>query len=102
MWWRPAWFSLKGTGSIRSQTRGAVLPHPAFSTNHPADPCNTAYRALAGREALNSQSEPFTLLGRQQVRLVPKLDDALAGVRIDAEVPQDGLHVSCLGLGLSA
>src|SRR3954470_5552241 len=49
MWWRPAWFSLKGTGSIRGQTRGAVLPHPAFSTNHPADPCNTAARGGPGQ-----------------------------------------------------
>src|SRR5215213_2721054 len=33
MWWRPAWFSLKGKVDIRGQTRGAVLPHPALSTN---------------------------------------------------------------------
>src|SRR4051812_43360637 len=42
MWWRPAWFSLKGKVGIRSQRRGAVLPHPALSTNRPADPCTTA------------------------------------------------------------
>src|SRR4051812_11008457 len=35
MWWRPAWFSLNGKGSIRGQRRGTVLPHPALSTNHP-------------------------------------------------------------------
>src|SRR4051794_15000599 len=42
MWWRPAWFSLKGKVGIRGQRRDAVLPHPAFSTNQPADPCTTA------------------------------------------------------------
>src|SRR3954453_18631119 len=47
MWWRPAWFSLKGKGGIRGQRRDAVLPHPAFSTNQPADPCTTAARAAA-------------------------------------------------------
>src|SRR4051812_12337798 len=47
MWWRPAWFSLKGKVGIRGQRRGAVLPHPALSTNHPADPCTTA-AAVAG------------------------------------------------------
>src|SRR5215210_3448615 len=46
MWWRPAWFSLKGKGSIRGQRRDAVLPHPAFSTNQPADPCTTAAVAV--------------------------------------------------------
>src|SRR3954470_460579 len=45
MWWRPAWFSLKGKGSIRGQRRGAVLPPPALSTNRPADPCTTAWSA---------------------------------------------------------
>src|SRR5829696_7972295 len=42
MWWRPAWFSLKGKIGIRGQRRGAVLPHSALSTNRPADPCTTA------------------------------------------------------------
>src|SRR5829696_2008192 len=42
MWWRPAWFSLKGKMGIRGQRRGAVLRHPALSTNRPADPCTTA------------------------------------------------------------
>jgi ABC-type nitrate/sulfonate/bicarbonate transport system permease component len=36
MWWRPAWFSLKGKGSIRSRKRVALLRHPA-SQNQPAD-----------------------------------------------------------------
>src|SRR4051794_15567697 len=54
MWWRPAWFSLKGKGSIRSQRRGAVLPHPALSTNRPADPCTTATLALHARSGFSS------------------------------------------------
>ena len=41
---RRSWFSLKGKVGIRGQRRGAVLPHPAFSTNQPADPCTTAVR----------------------------------------------------------
>src|SRR5215207_10495010 len=49
MWWRRSWFSLKGKVDIRGQTRGAVLPHPALSTNHPADPCNTAPRRASLR-----------------------------------------------------
>src|SRR3954469_9489442 len=42
MWRRRSWFSLKGKADIQGQTRGALLLHPALSTNQPADPCNTA------------------------------------------------------------
>src|SRR3954465_3877929 len=52
MWWRPAWFSLKGKVGIRSQRRGAVLPHPALSTNPPADPCPICGRPLPGKGKL--------------------------------------------------
>src|SRR3954463_2838231 len=42
MWWRRSWFSLKGKVGVRGQRKGGVLPHPALSTNRPANPCNTA------------------------------------------------------------
>src|SRR3954471_7813049 len=52
MWWRRSRFSLKGKVDNRGQTRGAVLPPPALSTNHQADPCNTATRGQAQDEQL--------------------------------------------------
>ena len=45
MWWRRSWFSLKRKVGVRGQRKGGVLPHPALSTNRPANPCNTASQA---------------------------------------------------------
>src|SRR3954451_23443297 len=37
---------LEGQGKHPRSEEGAVLPHPALSTNHPADPCTTATAGL--------------------------------------------------------
>src|SRR5215210_6493671 len=69
MWWRPAWFSLKGKVGIRGQRRGAVLPHPALSTNRPADPCTTATDVVLGRVGV--EWDLRALQHPQQLSLAP-------------------------------
>src|SRR3954462_6777725 len=83
MWWRPAWFSLKGKVGIRGQRRGAVLPHPALSTNRPADPCTTA--PCRGARGLSPSGARLTrpLVWRPPRLILPAL--------IAAIVPQPSL-----------
>src|SRR5215217_3760295 len=36
MWWRPAWFSLKGKIGVRGRKGDALLPHPASQHQPPS------------------------------------------------------------------
>src|SRR5918994_263425 len=47
MWWRPAWFRLKGKGSIRGQPGDAPLPPPASQRQPPDQPIH-ATQPLVG------------------------------------------------------
>jgi hypothetical protein len=49
MWRRPAWFSLKGKVGVRCRRGTLSYATQPLSSNQPADPCNTAPLADAGR-----------------------------------------------------
>src|SRR3954468_6443604 len=67
---------LEGQGKHPRSEEGAVLPHPALSTNHPADPCTTAARAVCirqrQRELVRDEQAPRSTL---EIRVNPSGKD---------------------------
>src|SRR3954451_9131203 len=89
MWWRPAWFSLKGKGNIRGQRRELSYPTP------PSAP--TAQPIRAPQPRLLDRLEPGDVL------VVTKLDRLGRNVMdvgsTVAKLAELGVRVHCLALG---
>src|SRR5215207_4861430 len=56
MWWRPAWFSLKGKVSTRRQTRADLLRHPAPQHQSANQPIRATQLQRAGRARLEEKT----------------------------------------------
>src|SRR5215212_6483206 len=73
MWWRPAWFSLKGKGSIRGWKRATPLRHPASQLQPAGQPIRATQPPFA-QGGLDEALGLAVCLGR--IRLGPDVLEA--------------------------